>query len=175
VKVEDLVFVDEFGANTKMQRTHGRAAPGQRVVARVPHGHYKNLTTIAALTHAGIAASLTFDHGGTTATRFIDFVKRVLPATLRPGRVVVLDNLAAHHHRTVRELIEAAGCRLVHLPAYSPDYNPIENAISKVKSVLRKLAHRTVPALLEAIPATLSRITATDAIGFIGHSGYATK
>jgi hypothetical protein len=107
--VADLVFVDEFGANTKMQRTHGRAAPGQRVVARVPHGHYVTVSTVGAPpAGGGIVASASFD-GGTTAARFVDFVRDKLVPALRKGQVVVLDNLSAHNDRRVDELIGAAG------------------------------------------------------------------
>jgi transposase len=170
----DLVFVDEFGANTKMQRTHGRAAPGERVVAKVPHGHYKAISTVAALSAAeGIVASVSFD-GGTTATRFVDFVRDELCPVLRKGQVVVLDNLAAHNDRRVDELVRAAGCEVLRLPPYSPDLNPIENAISKVKAMLRKLAKRTVPELFDAIDDALASVTPADARAYISHCGYAT-
>src|SRR5207244_9284612 len=126
----------------KMQRTHGRAAPGERVVASVPHSHFKTISTIAALSTQGIIASVSFD-GGTTAAKFVDFLGDKLVPAMRKGQVLVLDNLAAHNDRRVDELIEAEGCRVLRLPPYSPDFNPIENAISKVKTVLRKLAKRT--------------------------------
>jgi len=168
------VFLDEFGANTKMQRTHGRAAPGERVVAKVPHGHYKAISTIAALSAKGIVASASFD-GGTTAARFVDFVRDELCPALRKGQVVVLDNLAAHNDRRVDALIESAGCVVLRLPPYSPDFNPIENAISKVKSMLRKMAERTVPRLLKGIAEALRSVTAADAKAYIAHCGYATK
>jgi transposase len=175
VRAADLVFVDEFGANTKMQRTHGRAAPGERVVAKVPHGHYKAISTVAALSAGGgIVASVSFD-GGTTAARFVDFVERELVPALRAGQVVVLDNLAAHNDRRVDALVEAAGCVVLRLPPYSPDFNPIENAISKVKTMLRKLAKRTVPELFDAIDEALRTVTASDATAYIAHCGYATK
>jgi transposase len=174
VRAADLVFVDEFGANTKMQRTHGRAAPGERVVARVPHGHYKAISTIAALSAGGIVASVSFD-GGTTAARFVDFVRDRLVPVLRAGQVVVLDNLAAHNDRRVDALVEATGCVVLRLPPYSPDFNPIENAISKVKTMLRKLAKRTVPELFDAIEDALKYVTSSDAQAYIAHCGYATK
>jgi transposase len=174
VRAADLVFVDEFGANTKMQRTHGRAAPGERVVARVPHGHYKAISTIAALSVRGIVASARFD-GGTTAARFVDFVRDGLVPVLRKGQVVVLDNLAAHNDRRVDALIGSAGCVVLRLPPYSPDFNPIENAIAKVKAMLRKLAKRTVPELFNAIDEALNSVTSSDARAFIAHCGYATK
>jgi transposase len=169
-----LVFVDEFGANTKMQRTHGRAAPGRRVVARVPHGHYKAISTVAALSARGVVAAASFD-GGTTAARFVDFVRDELAPVLRKGQVVVLDNLAAHNDRRVDALVESAGCTVLRLPPYSPDFNPIENAISKVKAVLRKLAKRTVPDLFGAIGEALASVTAGDARAYIAHCGYATQ
>ena len=169
----DLVFLDEFGSNTKMQRTHGRAAPGERVVARVPHGHYKSISTIAALSADGVVASGSFD-GGTTAARFVDFVRDELCPALRKGQVVVLDNLAAHNDRRVDELVRRAGCEVMRLPPYSPDLNPIENAIAKVKAMLRKLAKRTVPELLDGIAEALRAVRPADARSFIAHCGYAT-
>jgi transposase len=174
VRARDLVFLDEFGANTKMQRTHGRAAPGERVVAKVPHGHYKAISTVAALSAGGIVASTSFD-GGTTAARFVDFLRDELVSALRAGQVVVLDNLAAHNDRRVDALVEAAGCKVLRLPPYSPDFNPIENAISKVKAILRKLAKRTVPELFDAIDEALRAVTASDASAYIAHCGYATE
>lgn len=168
------MFLDEFGANTKMQRTHGRAAPGARVVARVPHGHYKSISTIAALSTKGIVASASFD-GGTTAARFVDFVRDALVPALRRRQVVVLDNLSAHNDRRVDELVGSAGCVVMRLPPYSPDFNPIENAISKVKTMLRRLAKRTVPGLFDGIADALRTITPADAKAYMGHCGYATK
>jgi len=169
-----LVFLDEFGANTKMQRTHGRAAPGERVVDSVPHSHFKTISTIAALSTKGIIASASFD-GGTTAAKFVEFLGGKLVPVLRKGQVLVLDNLAAHNDRRVDEVIEAAGCRVLRLPPYSPDFNPIENAISKVKTVLRKLAKRTVPGLFRGITQALPMVTPANAKAFIAHCGYATK
>ena len=157
-----------------MQRTHGRAAPGERVVASMPHSHFKTISTIAALSAKGIIASISFD-GGTTAAKFVEFLGDKLVPVLRKGRVLVLDNLAAHNDRRVDEMIEAAGCRVLRLPPYSPDFNPIENAISKVKTVLRKLAKRTVPGLLQGIAEALPTVSLADAKAFIEHCGYATK
>jgi transposase len=169
-----LVFLDEFGANTKMQRTHGRAAPGERVVDSVPHSHFKTISTIAALSTKGIIVSTSFD-GGTTAAKFIEFLRNRLIPVLRKGQVLVMDNLAAHNGRRVDELIEEAGCRVLRLPPYSPDFNPIENAISKVKTILRKLAKRTVPGLLQGIANALPAVSPADAKAFFAHCGYATK
>lgn len=174
MKAADLVFLDEFGADTKMRRTHGRAAPGERVVCAVPHGHYKTVSTVAALSLAGVVASESFD-GGTTAAKFVAFVGDKLVPVLRRGQVLVPDNLAAHNDRRVDERLKAAGCSVMRLPPYSPDYNPIENAISKVKTVLRKMAKREIPALYAAIDDALKTVTPADALGFFHHCGYAKK
>jgi transposase len=172
--VGQLVFLDEFGATTTMQRTHGRAPPGARVVASVPHGHWKVLSTIAAMTVRGMVVSATFD-GATDADTFVAFVREGLVPTLVPGQVVVLDNLSAHKAPDVQRLVESAGARLLPLPPYSPDLNPIEQAISKVKTVLRKLARRDVVGLLDGIAEALGSIRPDDALGYIAHSGYAVR
>ena len=172
VRVDQLVFVDEFGAATNMQRTHGRAPPGERVVAAVPHGHWKVVSTVAAMAVQGVVASASFD-GATDTDLFVAFVRESLAPALRPGQVVVMDNLAPHKSPQVAGLIEAAGATLLYLPPYSPDYNPIELAISKIKSVLRKLARRDVDALFKAIGQALGEITPTDALHYIEHRGYA--
>lgn len=174
MRVGQLVFLDEFGATTTMQRTHGRAPPGTRVVARVPHGHWKVLSTIAAMTVRGMVAAATFD-GATDADTFVAFVREGLVPALAPGQVVVLDNLSAHHVPDVRRLVESAGATLLPLPPYSPDLNPIEQAISKIKTVLRKLARRDVGGLLDGIAEALGSIRADDALGYIAHSGYAVR
>jgi transposase len=174
VRVEQLVFLDEFGATTTMQRTHGRAPPGERVVARVPHGHWKVLSTIAAMTVRGMVAAATFD-GATDADTFVAFVREGLVPALTPGQVVVLDNLSAHHAPDVRRLVESAGATLLPLPPYSPDLNPIEQAISKIKTVLRKLARRDIDGLLDGIGEALGSIRPEDALGYMAHSGYAVQ
>ena len=172
--LDSFVFVDEFGATTQMQRTHGRAPRGVRVVAHVPHGHWKVLSTVAAMTTRGIVCSATFD-GATDADTFVAFVGEALVPSLRPGQVVVMDNLSPHKHPRVRELIEGAGCRLLYLPPYSPDYNPIEQAISKVKGVLRSDACRDVGLLYEKIGDALRTVTRADAEAFMRHSGYTLR
>ena len=172
--LDQFVFVDEFGATTQMQRTHGRAPRGQRVVSKVPHGHWKLLSTIAAMTTRGMACPATFDGAADTDT-FSAFVADALVPCLEPGQVVVMDNLAPHKHPRVRTLIEGAGCRLLLLPPYSPDFNPIEQAISKVKSALRTLACRDVALLYDAIGRALDTVTAADAIAFMRHSGYTLR
>jgi len=172
VKLDRLVFLDEFGAATNMARAYARGPRGQRVVCKTPHGHWKVLSTIAALTVHGMLGYGTFD-GATDTDTFLTFLREGLVPHLRPGQVVVLDNLPAHKSPKVDELVESAGARVLRLPPYSPDFNPIEMAISKIKSVLRKLARRTVDALQEAIGQAVNAITADDALAFIRHCGYA--
>lgn len=174
VRVNQLVFLDEFGATTTMQRTHGRAAPGERVVTKVPHGHWKMISTIAAMNTSGIVASGSFD-GATDTELFVTFIREALVPVLKPGQVLVMDNLPAHKSPQIDRLIEAAGARVLRLPPYSPDYNPIEMAISKVKTVLRKLARRSVDGLFDGIGEALESIRATDALNYIVHCRYATK
>jgi transposase len=172
VKLNQLVFLDEFGATTNMARTRARGPRGQRVVCKTPHGHWKVLSTIAALTTCGILGFGSFD-GATDTETFLVFVRDGLVPNLKAGQVVVLDNLPAHKSPKIDELIESVGARVMRLPPYSPDYNPIEMAISKAKSILRRLARRTVDALLPAIAEAMDSITAADAINFIRHCGYA--
>ena len=171
VRLDQLVLLDEFGATTAMQRTHGRAPPGERVVAAVPHGHWKVVSTIAAMTANGVAASASFD-GATDTELFVAFVREVLVPVLRPGQVLVMDNLGPHKAPAVARLVESAGARVLYLPPYSPDYNPIEHAFSKVKAYLRKLARRTVDDLYAGIGDALATVTPTDAAAYIRHSGY---
>lgn len=174
VRVDQLVFLDEFGATTTMQRTHGRAPPGERVVAKVPHGHWKIISTIAAMTTRGIIASASFD-GATDTELFVTFVREGLVPMLVTGQVVVMDNLPAHKSPEVDRLIESGSARVLRLPPYSPDFNPIEQAISKIKSVLKKLAHRSVDGLFDGIGQALGSIRPTDALHYITHGGYSIR
>jgi len=174
VRVNQLVFLDEFGATTTMQRTHGRAAPGERVVTKVPHGHWKMISSIAAMNVDGIVASCSFD-GATDTELFVTFVREALVPVLKPKQVLVLDNLPAHKSPQVDRLVEATGARVLRLPPYSPDLNPIEMAISKVKTVLRKFARRSVDGLFAGIGEALGSIRPTDALNYIAHCGYARK
>jgi transposase len=171
VPLSDVVVVDESYATTQMARLRGRAERGVRVVGRVPHGHWKLLTILAAVTVHGVLAAATVD-AATDADVFMTFVRCALVPALRPGQVVVMDNLAAHKVAGVRRLIEAAGCRLVYLPPYSPDFSPIEAMWSKLKQALRTTGARAVAALGEAIDAALATITAADCEGYFRHCGY---
>jgi transposase len=165
------VFLDECGATTQMTRSCGRCQGGQRLVASVPQGHWKVLTTIAALTTQGILTAVPVD-AATDGEVFRHFVTEVLVPALRPGQVVVMDNLSSHKAAGIGEAIEAAGCRVVYLPPYSPDLNPIENAFSKIKSWLKSLGARTVEALGQAVQDAAATITRSDALGFFRHAGY---
>jgi transposase len=172
VKLADLVFLDEFGATTKMTRTYARSPRGVRVVCKTPHGHWKSFSTVAAMGTTGMLTAVTYD-GGVTTEAFLGFLEQFLIPKLTPGQVLVMDNLPAHKSVEVDYLLAAAGVRVLRLPPYSPDLNPIEMAISKVKSLLRKLAARTVTDLIDAIGNSLSSVTAIDAINYIRHCGYA--
>jgi transposase len=166
-----LVFVDEMGANTSLAPIYGWSRRGERARYSVPRNRGKSTTLLASMTLEGMGPCLAVE-GSTTATVFEAYVERVLGPTLRAGQVVVMDNLSAHKSKKVRELVEARGCELLYLPPYSPDLNPIEEAFAKIKGLLRKAQARTRRALVEAMGAALSSVTATDACGFFGHCGY---
>lgn len=154
-----------------MARTHGRAPRGQRVIAKVPHGHWHTTTLIAALGIDGIACSTVVD-GAVNADVFEAFVEQVLVPELRPGDVVIMDNLSSHKRQRTRELIEATGATPRFLPPYSPDLNPIEMIFSKIKRKLRDLACRTREKLWQAIQSVLDTVTPTDARNCYRHCGY---
>jgi transposase len=166
-----LVFVDECGTHTSMMRLRARAPRGERAYGRVPRNRGKNTTLLASITSSGMGPCLAVE-GSTTKAVFEAYVERVLLPSLSPGRVVVMDNLAAHKGERVRELIEGRGCSLLFLPPYSPDFSPIEEAFSKVKARLRRAAARTRGALVEAIGRALGAVTAKDARGWFAHCGY---
>ena len=168
-----LVFVDESGANTKMTRLYGRAPVGERLVAHVPHGHYQASTLIAAVRLRGPCAPWLFE-GAMDGEMFLAWVRQGLVPTLQPEDWVILDNLATHKVAGVREALEAAGARLLYLPPYSPDFNPIENLWSKVKQSLRRLAPRTAEDLLQAAATAFAAISTADCHGFFLHAQYAT-
>lgn len=154
-----------------MARTHGRASRGRRVIAKVPHGHWHTTTLIAALGIDGIACSTVVD-GAVNADIFEAFVEQVLVPQLRPGDVVVMDNLSSHKRQRTRELIEATGATPRFLPPYSPDLNPIEMIFSKIKRKLRDLACRTRDKLWRAIQSVLDTVTPNDARNCYRHCGY---
>ena len=154
-----------------MTRLRGRAPVGQRLVEKVPHGHWKTTTLIAALDHQGVRCATTVD-GAVNGPVFTAFVQQVLVPTLQPGDLVVLDNLSAHKVAGVRQAIQGAGADVVYLPPYSPDLNPIELAFSKLKQGLRAARHRQRDALWRDTQRLLNTITPSDAIHFYRHCGY---
>ena len=168
-----LVFVDESGASTAMDRTYGRAPSGVRVDGPVPHGHRKVTTLTAAVRLGGVpeAACLAFD-GATNTACFEAYVGECLAPTLRPGDIVIMDNLTCHKTAEVARRIAAAGAEVRYLPAYSPDLNPIEQLFSKLKGLLRSAAARTVDAVIEAMGEALRAVRLEDIQGWFGHSGY---
>jgi transposase len=164
-------FVDESGVNLAMTRRFGRAPRGERVIGTVPPNYGANLTMIAALSLQGIEAVMSIE-GATDAEVFHAYAEQVLGPTLRPGDIVVLDNLSAHKIATIRTIIEGRSARLFYLPPYSPDLAPIERAWSKIKTSLRAAKARTREALELAIQQALTTITAADAHGWFTHCGY---
>ena len=167
----DLVFIDETSTHIALTRLRARAPRGTRAVGIAPRNHGPNVTLLAALTPAGIAAPFVIE-GATDRALFEAYIAHCLVPVLRRGQVVILDNLSAHKGDRVRALIEAAGCRTLFLPAYSPDFNPIELAFSQLKAGLRRLAARTFDRLVAAIGAALAAITPAAARGFFAHCGF---
>jgi transposase len=166
-----LVFVDETGTWTNMARLRGRAKRGQRVIGRVPWGHWKTVTFVAALRRDQITAPFVIDRP-MNAVIFVEYVRRCLVPTLSPGDIVVMDNLAAHKVEQVRQIIEAVGAELRYQPPYSPDLNPIEQAFSKLKAHLRKAKERTIPALYDRIGITLDLFTPQECRNYLANAGY---
>jgi transposase len=166
-----LVFVDEMGTHTSLAPLYAYAPIGQRAFFEIPSNRGKNTTLLTSLHMGGMGPSMAVE-GATTSRVFETYVERLLAPTLKPGQVVVMDNLGAHRPKKVRELIEGRGCELIYLPPYSPDLNPIEEALSKVKHILRKIAARTKEALIEAMGRALGAVSAQDVRGFFTHCGY---
>jgi len=171
--VTGLVFVDESGANTKMTRLRGRALGGRRLRARIPQGRYQTSTLISAMRLEGPCAPWLFA-GPMNGEMFLAWVAEGLAPRLRPGEVVILDNLATHKVRGVRQAIEVTGARLLYLPPYSPDFNPIEPMWSKIKQILRSAAPRSEDQLLLAASIAFQSISAGDCKGFFFSAKYAT-
>jgi transposase len=168
---EKLLFVDESFATTNMARRYGRAPRGLRLRAAIPHGNRKKTTLVAGLRLSGVTATQLLD-GSINGEHFLAYVTEVLVPTLAPGDLVIIDNLSSHKSHLVREAIEATGARLLFLPRYSPDFNPIEKAFSKLKALLRKAAERTVSGLREAILRILATITPTECANYFAQAGY---
>ena len=166
-----LVFVDESGTHTSMDRPRSRAPRGERAYGKVPRNRGKNTTLIASMSLRGMGESMCIE-GATDAAAFEAYVEHFLAPTLSEGQVVVLDGLGAHRPKRTRELIEERGAELVFLPSYSPDLNPIEEAFSKIKNTLRKVGARAHGALVEAMSGALSEVTPWDAAGWFDHCGH---
>jgi transposase len=167
-----LVFIDETGTATDLARTRGRGPKGERVLGRVPYGHWKTTTFIAGLRTTGLVAPFVIDRP-TNRDVFRSYVEHCLVPELSPGDIVVMDNLPAHKVDGIRHMIELAGAQLLYLPPYSPDLNPIEMAFSKLKALLRKAAERSVPALWDRIGVLIDDFTAAECLNFFNHAGYA--
>lgn len=166
-----LIFLDETSTPTNLTPRFARARRGQRVLGRVPHGRWTSVTLLASLTTDGFGPSLQFA-GALDRPIFDAFVERILVPSLVPGQTVVLDNLSVHKSAAARRLIEDAGCRIIFLPTYSPDFNPIEQAFAKLKHLLRRAEARTVEGVLDATAAAYPAITAADARSFYRDAGY---
>ena len=165
------MFIDETGASTKMARLYGRSPRGARCRAPVPHGHWKTTTFTGALRLSGMTAPMVLD-GPMNAEAFLAYIEQVLAPTLRPGDIVVMDNLPAHKPTGVRRAIERTGARLRYLPPYSPDFNPIEMAFSKLKALLKKAAARTIDDLWAVIADAIDALTPGDCRNYFAAAGY---
>jgi transposase len=168
-----IVFLDETWVTTNLVRRYGRSRRGTRLVAKVPHGHWKTTTFVAALRSTGLTAPLVLD-GAMNGRVFLEYVKQQLVPTLAVGDLVVMDNLSAHKVAGVREAIEQAGAQLVYLPPYSPDLNPIELAFAKFKWLIRSAAERTVEGLWNLCGQVLDRFSEQECSAYLRHCGYKT-
>jgi transposase len=168
---KDFVFVDETGVNIAMTRRYGRAPKGERVHASAPVNKGKNVTVLGALSLTGITAAMTIE-GSTDTSVFSTFVQTILALALRPGQIVIMDNLSSHKGEEIQEAIKAVGATLEYLPSYSPDLSPIEKCWSKFKELLRAKAARTRELLDQAITEAFEMVTPQNARGWFAHCGY---
>lgn len=168
-----LVFIDETWVKTNMTPLRGRCPRGQRLVAKAPHGHWRTLTFLAALRADGVEAPCVFD-GPINGARFLAYVEQCLVPTLRPGDVVVMDNLGSHKSAAVRKAIRNAGAHLLFLPPYSPDLNPIEQLFAKLKTLLRKASRRTADDVCDAIGTLLDNFQPAECAKYFTNAGYAS-
>jgi transposase len=166
-----LIFLDESGAQTHMKRLYGRTAKGERLVDTMPGGHWRTTTMISAIRTGGVVTAMVTE-GATDATVFRGFVEHFLVPVLRRGDIVAMDNLSSHKVSGVREAIESVGAQLWYLPPYSPDFNPIEQAWSKVKSVLRSITPKTTRQLYRAVGTALRRVTRRECQNYFANCGY---
>lgn len=166
-----FIFLDESGSNIALTRFYARAPKGKRAKGSIPRNRGKNMTLISALTLEGVGESLIVD-GAANTEIFELYIEQILLPSLHPGYIVIMDNLSTHKGSRIRKVIEERGCQLLFLPAYSPDFSPIEEAFSKIKTVLRKIGARTRESLQEALEYALTTISASDAAGWFAHCGY---
>jgi transposase len=166
-----LVFIDETAATTKMTRFYGRAPEGERLVEKVPHGHWKTTTFICGLRYNGVTAPFVVD-GAMDGPHFLAYVEQMLAPTLKKDDIVFMDNVSTHLVDGVEEAIEARGASVYYLPAYSPDFNPIEQLFSKFKAFLRKMKARTVEALWKTIASFLREVSKEECKAFFANAGY---
>ena len=171
VGADRFVFVDECSTNTSLRPLYAWSRRGERAPGRVPRNWGKNVTLLASMSAEGMGRCLAVE-GAMTRAVFEAYLEQVLVPTLRSGQMIVMDNLSAHKGGRVREILEGVGCEVLYLPPYSPDLNPIEQAFSKVKGLLRRAEARTREALVEAMGQALSAVTTQDASGFLNHCGY---
>lgn len=169
--LEKLVFIDETWTSTSMTRRYGRAPRGQRCIASAPHGHWKATTFVAGLRHQQLTAPMVAD-GPMDGEMFLAYVRQFLCPTLRPGDIVILDNLSCHKVAGVKDAIATAGAALLYLPPYSPDLNPIEKLFAKLKALLRKAAKRSVEALWKEIGELLNTLSSRECANYFASSGY---
>jgi transposase len=167
-----LVFVDEIGVHTSLAPLYGYSPKGERVHLQVPRNRGKNTTLLASMTILGGMGETMAVEGSTNQEVFEAYLEHALAPTLEAGQVVIMDNLSAHKPTRVRELIESRGCKLIYLPPYSPDFNPIEEASSKIKGIVRRAGARTKDALVGVLGEALSAISVQDARGYFEHAGY---
>jgi transposase len=168
---ERLVFIDETWTKTNMTRSHGWWRRGEPLLAKVPHGHWQTMTFLAALRHDGITAPCVID-GPINGESFHAYVEQILLPTLKPGDIVVMDNLGSHKGRETRATIRSVGARLLFLPPYSPDLNPIEQVFAKMKTLLRKAEERTVEAVWRRIGTQLGNFTPSECANYFRNAGY---
>jgi len=171
LKVPDFIFIDEMGINIDLARLYGRAAPGKRVVDSKPSSRGENLSVVGALGYDGMRATMSLP-GAIDGDAYLVFIRDVLLPSLRVGEIVLMDNVPTHRMPVIERTINGAGARVIFLPPYSPDYSPIENCWSKIKTYLRGAAARTREALEVALSEALATITLADIDGWFTHCGY---
>ena len=169
-----LVFVDEFGVTIRLARLFGWAPRGTRSRGLIPRNYGTNLSVCAALSLDGITAAMTIE-GAVDSLAFVPYVERILVPTLKPRQIVIMDNLSVHKQAAVRQAIEAVGARVVFLPSYSPDFTPVEMAISVIKQALRRVEAKTRETLEAALPTTLDEVSRHDALNMFRHCGYSVQ